>query len=141
MMKTNKVIAGKIIRNGVKIEAHENKDISTLAKAMRANIELIKPANTKGRKSADFTMCGIDWELKSPEGKSRRNLEHIMKRAAKQSSNIVISLRRTKLDDAEAIKQLRGLFGDLASLKRLLVVKKTGEIKRILKPKKKSCKK
>ena len=87
---------GKIIPNGVSLEKHES-DTAVFFTNLGFNVELIPPSNTPKSKSPDFIMNGKAWEMKSPQGKSRVTVEHAFKRAAKQSENIIIDLRRTKI--------------------------------------------
>ncbi len=41
-------------------------------------------------KTPDFLIKGLYWELKSPTGNGKYNLQHALRNAAKQSENIVI---------------------------------------------------
>ena len=43
-------------------------------------------------------MLGIEWEIKSPTGKSRFTVQEQFRRASKQAKNIIIDTRRTKLN-------------------------------------------
>jgi len=43
-------------------------------------------------------MLGVEWELKCPMGASKSTIENQFRRASKQSRNVVIDTRRTKLD-------------------------------------------
>ncbi len=68
--------------------------------------------------------------MKSPIGKSRRTMEHIFKKAAHQSKNIIIDLRRTKIADEQAIVSLKRVFKTSRSVRNLwIVTKKNGDNK------------
>lgn len=100
---------GKITPNGVSLEKHENETVVYFTN-MGYNIELIPPSNTPKAKTPDFMMSGKAWEMKSPQGKSRVTVEHAFKRAAKQSENIILDLRRTKIPTDQAKTSLEKLF-------------------------------
>ena len=86
------------------------------------NIELIPPSNTPKAKTPDFMMDGKAWEMKSPQGKSRVTVEHAFKRAAKQSENIIIDLRRTKIPTDQTKTALEKLFGSSRRVRNLKVI-------------------
>ena len=112
---------GKITPNGVSLEKHEN-DTVVFFTNLGLNIELIPPSNTPKAKTPDFMMCGKAWEMKSPQGKSRVTIEHAFKRAAKQSENIVIDLRRTKISTNESRSSLDKLFKASRRVKNLKII-------------------
>ncbi len=112
---------GKITPNGVSLEKHEN-DTVVFFTNLGYNIELIPPSNTPKAKTPDFMMDGKAWEMKSPQGKSRVTVEHAFKRAAKQSENIIIDLRRTKIPTDQAKTALEKLFGSSRRVRNLKVI-------------------
>ncbi|MBQ3468043.1 hypothetical protein IJH19_00650 [Candidatus Saccharibacteria bacterium] len=61
-----------------------------LANYFRANVEFIPRTSTK---TADFLIQNTVWELKSPTGKGKRNIQHQFSRAMLQSKNIIIDAR------------------------------------------------
>ena len=68
-----------------------------LARHYQTTVEFIVPIDDYKRKSADLVMLGVEWEIKSPTGKSRYTIQEQFRRASKQAYNIVIDSRRTKL--------------------------------------------
>lgn len=91
-----------MITNGVVMEAHEYVTINVLLE-LGEDVELVKKSRTPHTKSPDIVMRGMDWEMKSPTGKTKRPIERIMHRAARQSENIIIDLRRTKILDKDLV--------------------------------------
>ena len=77
---------------------HEVNMASVLAQHFKTVIEFIVPVDDYKRKSADIKMLGVEWELKCPMGASKSTIENQFRRASKQSRNIIIDTRRTKLD-------------------------------------------
>lgn len=112
---------GKITPNGVSLEKHEN-DTVVFFTNLGHNIELIPPSNTPKAKTPDFMMDSKAWEMKSPQGKSRVTVEHAFKRAAKQSENIIIDLRRTKMPTDQTKTALERLFKTSRRVRNLKVI-------------------
>lgn len=112
---------GKITPNGVSLEKHEN-DTVVFFTNLGYNIELIPPSNTPKAKTPDFMMDGKAWEMKSPQGKSSVTVEHAFKRAAKQSENIIIDLRRIKIPTDQTKTALEKLFGASRRVRNLKII-------------------
>lgn len=112
---------GKIIPNGVSLEKHENETVVYFTD-LGCDIELIPPSNTPKAKTPDFMMDGKPWEMKSPQGNSRVTIEHAFKRAAKQSENIIIDLRRTKIPTKDSKASLEKLFNASRRIRNLKII-------------------
>ena len=121
-MKSNR--EAKLIAHGVILELHELSTVTFLSGFCQTTIELIPPSHTPGVRTPDFVMWGIMWEMKSPQGKELRTIEHAFKNAAKQSENIVIDLRRNNVDVDSAVKLLKKRFDLSRQVKRMLIITK-----------------
>lgn len=66
--------------------------------------------------------------MKCPKGKSKRTIENNIRKANKQSENIIFDLRRINLEESTSIRRLEKEFNIRPHLKRLLVIKKNGEL-------------
>ena len=118
---------GRITPNGVSLEKHENETVVYFTN-LGYDIELIPPSNTPKAKKPDFMMDGKAWEMKSPQGKSRVTVEHAFKRAAKQSENIIIDLRRTKIPTNQVKASLEKLFKASRRIRNLKVITREQEL-------------
>lgn len=118
---------GTITPNGVVLETQE---IATAVyfTELGYDIELIKPSRTPGQKSADFLMAGIAWESKAPMGKSYITIDHMLQKAAKQSENIIIDLRNSHVSEQKALEVIEKRYKQTRRIRRLKVIKKTGEL-------------
>ncbi len=117
--------AGKIIPNGVSLEKHESETVVFFTNLGKV-IELIPPSNTPHARRPDFIMDGLEWEMKSPVKGNLRALEHLVKRAIRQSGNIIVDLRRIGISDEQSVAMLEGLFNKFRSVKRLWLITKKG---------------
>lgn len=112
---------GKLKRNNVRLEPHEERTVDFL-REQGYDIELIPPSNSPKSKTPDLMMQGLAWEMKCPQGKSKATLENLVKKATKQSANIIIDLRNTKMDQGLAVKELMRRFNQITSIRRMIIV-------------------
>ena len=108
-------------------EKHELETAKYFA-ARGFDIEFIPPSNIPEVHSADLIMCGVRWEVKSPTGKSKRTIENNFKKAVTQARFIIFDLRRIKVAERQCLSQLEEKFNSRKYIKRLLVIKKNGEL-------------
>lgn len=127
MIKRRKA-PGKLTTNGVILELHEYATINALL-ADGNDVELVKKSRTPHTKSADILMLSMIWEMKSPNGKTTRCIEHALRRATHQAPNIIIDLRRMKVADTISITLLEKLFLELRSVRNLWIITKTEILK------------
>lgn len=81
-------------------------------------------------KNPDAEMNQQIWEFKAPTGQGKNTVDSQMKRAGKQAERLVLDLRRSKLDDREAIGEIRpGMQG--RHLTQVIVIDHAGNIVRI----------
>ena len=95
---------------------------------MGKDVTFILPSNIPDNHRPDFLMNGIEWEVKSPAGKSKRSIAKRFTEALSQSQNIIFDLRRSSLSDDVCINQLERLY-EKKHIKRLMVITKTKELK------------
>lgn len=87
----------------------------------RANVKFV--ARRDG-KTPDFLIRGIYWELKSPTGSGKYNLQHALRNAVKQSENIIIDARFSKMHINKIKSELGYQFKHSRNIKRLLLIDK-----------------
>lgn len=117
----------KIIGKGIFLQDHEYATIKTLLLA-GYNIQLLPPVQGKGIKTPDLTIEGIPWEMKAPMGNGKRTVQNTLMRAGKQAENIIIDLRRSKMQEDQAIMAFKKEFSLAKKLKRLKIITKREEI-------------
>jgi len=92
-----------------------------LADYFKADVEFILRSN---HKTPDFLINGVEWELKSPTGDGKYNVQHQIKATAKQSVNIVFDSRRSKMHMAKIRHEVERHFGYTKPIKRLILIDK-----------------
>lgn len=73
---------------GVFPEKHELETVNIFM-ALGKDVEFLTPSRTKKSKTPDVKIDGVSWEMKSPMGKSKNTIYNAMRRAVKQSNNII----------------------------------------------------
>jgi hypothetical protein len=109
-------------------EEHEISAAWILAKYFNCSIEFLKPLDGYKRKTPDFVMNALEWELKSPIGHSKTTISNNLANAKLQSPNVVFDSRRTKLPDEKIISELFKQLKKRKSLYRIIVITKDEKI-------------
>ena len=109
-------------------EPHEVDAAYILARHYQETVEFIVPVDDYKRKSADIVMLGVEWEIKCPRGASKSTIGNQFRFASKQSKNIIIDTRRTRLD-YESIKN-RVLFEikKRPAIKKVIIIDKSDKV-------------
>ncbi len=82
-------------------------------------------------RTPDIAIAGVEWEIKSPTGKSKHTIETQLKRASKQANNVIIDARRCRLHIAKIRNQLRHHGAIKKHIKRILLITKTEKVEEI----------
>ena len=122
-----KVFGKTIIPFGVFVEQHEL-DVAKVLNKLGKDVEFILPSRVKFSRTPDIKMDGLLWEIKSPKGSSSRTIENNLRTALKQSKNIIIDLRRIKIDETRAISQIMKQFKFSKLINRIILIKQNKEI-------------
>jgi len=79
-------------------------------------------------KTPDVEIKNIRWEIKSPTGGGKRNIQHQILNARKQSNNIVLDARRAKMRSERIMSELNRWYSLSPWLKRLILITKSGKV-------------
>lgn len=75
-MSKQKIKVGKIIiQNGIYPEKHELETANIFTK-LGKDVEFIAPSKTRKAKTPDVIIDGMNWEIKSPLGSSKYNIQN-----------------------------------------------------------------
>lgn len=100
-----------------------------LAEYFGENVEFVERNN---QKTPDFKIDGRLWELKSPTGNGKHNIQHTLQRAALQSENIIFDARRSRIHanrlKGEILRQLKLI----KTIKRLILIERSGKVVAII---------
>ena len=101
---------------------HELSAATILANHFQTDVEFILRSN---QKTPDFLINGLSWELKSPTGNGKNNIERQLQTGLKQSRNIVFDARRSKIHISKIRSELSRRFKLVKSIKRLILIEKS----------------
>ena len=124
-----KIMSNKIIFEGQsrkQLRFHEVNAILLLLDHFDADITCVTPGLGK---TPDLRIKNIDWELKSPQGDGAKTIENILKKAVKQSKNIILDFSRIKMSGNQALSRTRYyLRNNKHGIKRLIVITKNHKV-------------
>jgi hypothetical protein len=106
-------------------EKHEMTAAALLTSHFKTDIKFVVRSN---HKTADFFITDTYWELKSPTGKGKRNIQRNLQAALTQSQNIIFDARRSKMNQNKIVHELQAQFLITRKIKRLILITKTGKI-------------
>lgn len=113
---------------GVAVWQHELATAEVLAVAGYI-IDFLPVERRKHTKSPDIIMNDEKWEIKAPRADKLSAIERNLKRATKQSSNIVVDSRRmSKLHDKTIQKFLVQKYKQQKTIKKLLFVNRKHQV-------------
>ena len=120
---------GKIVFDGQnhnQLRFHELNAIMILLDYFEVDITCIHPG---AGKTPDLRIKGIEWELKSPQGDGVKTIENILKKAAKQSENIVLDFSRIKMNGNRALSRTKYyLQNNKHGIKKLIIITKSHKV-------------
>lgn len=106
-------------------EQHELRVAAILSSHFKTDVEFVPRSN---RPTADFSIDGVAWELKSPTGTGKNNIQRQLQEAHHQSRNVIIDASRSKMHGSKIRRQVEHQFKVVKSIKRLLFVSKAGRV-------------
>lgn len=112
---------GQLKQNGVHLKEHEYSTVKLFLNR-GYDIELIPASQIKGMQTPDIIMLNKPWEMKSPTGCGKTTIRHTIQNAGHQSRNVIIDLRRCKLDRNTAIKEIEIYFKEFKRIRFLKVI-------------------
>jgi hypothetical protein len=104
-------------------EKYEISAAAILASYFKTDVHFVVPT---AHKTADFLINNTFWELKSPTGSGKRNIQRTLQDALKQSENIIFDARRSKIHQNKITSELKFQFRETQKMKRLILISKAG---------------
>lgn len=113
-----------VVPPGVTLDVHEKRTADFLAARRGANITFLVPNRKKGLKTPDVEMNGLNWEIKSPKGKSSRTIENNLRLALRQSAYIILDLRRmdVHIPTEKLLVDIERRFNDAKAIHHIIVI-------------------
>lgn len=113
---------------GMSVWPHEEQTASALARAGRT-VEFIPHREGYRLKTPDIVMDGVEWEMKAPKASGQKTFDRVLRRAVRQSRNVIIdAIRIESSPDVQIEHDLRNVATHVKELRRLALVKKNREV-------------
>ena len=96
-----------------------------LSEFFDADVKFIPRAN---HKTPDFLIDGTKWELKSPKGTGKYNIQHCLQDALKQSTYVIIDARASKQHMEKIRHELEHQMKLTKKVDRLLLITKSRKV-------------
>jgi hypothetical protein len=119
---------GKITINGnTNVWPHEMSSAKALARS-GYNVEFIPESKRHGEKQADCYLDGVLWEMKAPRGATLDVVERNLRRAAKQSRNVIFDSRRIKkIPDVAIARELATQLKHIKKIDKIIFINRHAE--------------
>lgn len=88
-------------------DPYEEKVARILARKFQSDVMFVQAGGPLHTPDLQIIKTDEFWEVKNIRGDGKNTIEDNLKRAAKQSSNVVISLLRTKMTPTQAAARIR----------------------------------
>lgn len=109
---------------------HELSAARILADYLKSDVICQPRAN---HKTPDFFCAGLYWELKSPTGTGKDNIQHLLQTAVQQSRNIIVDARFSKMHITRIKRELqRHSTFTTKGIKHLLLITKDKKVIEII---------
>lgn len=109
---------------------HELSAALILAYHFKTDVIFLRPER---KKTPDIDIKGTKWEIKSPRGNGKKTIDNNLRAAHKQSRNVVLDLRRSKLHQNKATALINYyLLAGSHKIKHLKIITKTQKVIDIL---------
>ena len=111
-----------IIPHNHKARPTELEAASILANHFKTTVRVLPKSERFKEKSADFMIDGISYELKTPITSKISSLEKIIRLASRQSGNVVIDIRKSKIAEKRMIVLCKDRLLNIKRLKKIVLI-------------------
>jgi hypothetical protein len=117
------------LETGAKPNSDELSTATFLAIKYNKSIRFLKDSNIEGIKTPDIEWCGLRWEIKHPESGNHKTIQNLLRKALKQSDNIIFDLAKIRASmEEKCVHELEKQFNLTKKMQRLKVIKKSREV-------------
>ncbi len=122
-------MTGKIDYSTLNVKPYPHElAIAELFAQQGKDVVFLKPSNIPGVYIPDIVVDGLEWEMKSPEGKGERTIRRNLHKASTQSRNIIFDLSRIGISEDKCIKELKNAFTSSQHIRNMIIVTKSKEM-------------
>ena len=111
-----------IVPSNLKIRPTEFETAQILANHFKTTVRVLPQSKGFKETSADFIIDGNTYELKSPVTSSVRSINNLIQLATKQSRNVVIDIRKSKITEKKMIPICNERLKTLKKLRKIVII-------------------
>ena len=119
---------GVIIPKEYKIKPAELDAAWILANHYKMDVQVLTPSDGFMQKTADFIISDVLYELKSPITSNIRSIENLVRLATKQSYNVILDLRKTKLTEKRMHELCKERLREIKKLRKIILIAKNKKV-------------
>ncbi len=109
-------------------DSYEEMVARILARKFQSDILFVQPTGSLHTPDLQVAKTREFWEIKNIRGNGKNTIEDNLKRAAKQSRNVVISLLRSKMPYTQAVARIRHNLNEAhGNIKKVILITKSGK--------------
>ena len=111
-----------------KIKPDELEAAWILVKHYKTDVKVLKPSDRFMQSTADFIINDVQYELKTPITSKVDKIERMIRRATKQSGNVIVYMRDTKITEKRMIEICKDRLQHVKKLKKVILINKSKKI-------------
>ena len=111
-----------IVPHNHKIRPAELEAAGILANHFKTTVRVLPQSKGYKETSADFIIDGSSYELKSPKTSSVRSISNLIQSATKQSRNVVIDIRKSRITEKKMIQICNERLKSLKKIKKIVLI-------------------
>ena len=117
-----KRIIDVVIPDGYKISSAEREAAWILANHQKTVVRILRPAGGFMEKTADLVINDSRYELKTPLSAQFRSVEKLIRQATKQSENVIIDSRKTKITEKRMTEICIDRLAHIKKLNKIVLI-------------------
>jgi hypothetical protein len=110
------------VPDGYKPTKVEKEAAWILAQHYKTVVKILRPTMGYMEKTADFQIGEIRAELKTPTSAKVGKVEWLIRNATKQSENVVVDMRKTKILETRMIEICQDRLEHIKKLRRIILI-------------------
>jgi len=111
-----------LIPDGYKLGAKEREAAWILANHYKTIVHILRPSKGYMEKTADFLIDNERYELKTPTSPQVRTIEKHIRLATKQSENVIIDSRKTKITEKRMTEICIDRLAHIKKLRKIVLI-------------------
>ncbi|RBP98465.1 hypothetical protein CRD60_00955 [Bifidobacterium aemilianum] len=119
------------VPDGASLNAVERRAAEQLA-AMGYHVTANPVVNEMRRRNPDFTLDGETWELKTPRGSGKNTINNILRKAGRQSPNVVVDLTSCPIETETVINDCKHRLARVEGRLRQIMIIEDGKLVKLL---------